>query len=231
MVIQSSTFEVVNSSHTLVTSLTGNTVEFLFKNIWLVDSLTNEEESQGFVQYSIKAFRDTEELTEIRNTAYIIFDSNPPIITNTTKNTMVESICCDVIVKDTVTICEGEMYLEYTEAGDYEFSFVKGTTCDSIVMLNLIVLPAEDPACTVNIEEADIPSLVVVPNPFLDYLQVTIRDDDINSMKLYDIRGNIVATDFIGGGILDTKSIPSGLYFLEVQFKNESKIIKKVIKN
>ncbi|KAA3641090.1 MAG: T9SS C-terminal target domain-containing protein, partial [Bacteroidetes bacterium] len=86
------TFRVLNSSFPVQTSLDGYHVEFFFNNIWLPDSTSNEPASHGFVTYEISPNEGLEDYTEIKNTAHIIFDFNPPIVTNTTRNTMVEMI-------------------------------------------------------------------------------------------------------------------------------------------
>jgi uncharacterized repeat protein (TIGR01451 family) len=65
---------------------------FLFNNIMLVDSHTNEPASHGFVTFSINHIKDIEEQTEILNTAYIYFDKNPAIVTNTARSVMVSEI-------------------------------------------------------------------------------------------------------------------------------------------
>ena len=84
------TFKVTQSSFPVFTSVKDRAVEFLFEDIWLVDSLSNEPESHGFINYSISVRDDIEDYTAVTNTAHIIFDFNPPIVTNTTFNTMVE---------------------------------------------------------------------------------------------------------------------------------------------
>jgi len=87
-----STLRIVNSSFPVQTTVKGQAIEFLFKNIWLPDSTSNEPESHGFVTYEIQPNADLLDYTEIKNTAYIIFDFNGAIITNTTTNTMVTVI-------------------------------------------------------------------------------------------------------------------------------------------
>lgn len=82
-------FKVVNSSFPVQTTLKGQEVEFYFINIHLPDSLSNEPASHGFVTYEIAPAPGLADYTEIENTAHIIFDFNPPIVTNTTLNTMV----------------------------------------------------------------------------------------------------------------------------------------------
>jgi len=84
------TFQFVSASHNITQIiLEDNAVAFVFKNIFLPDSISNEPESHGYVKYVISSKDGVEELTKIENTAHIIFDSNPAIVTNTVFNTMV----------------------------------------------------------------------------------------------------------------------------------------------
>ena len=61
----------------------GNNVNFIFDNINLPDSTTNEPDSHGFIAYKIKPVSDVVVGDIFSNTAAIYFDFNPPIITNT----------------------------------------------------------------------------------------------------------------------------------------------------
>jgi hypothetical protein len=54
----------------------------------LPDSTSNEPLSHGSVTYKIKIKQNLPEGTQIKNTAYIYFDFNAPVITNTTLNTI-----------------------------------------------------------------------------------------------------------------------------------------------
>ena len=86
------TFQVISSSHSVQTIIDRNRrVKFQFDNIMLPDSATNEIGSNGFVLYGIAPLPVHEGL-RVQNTAYIYFDFNPPIITNTTDNMLVHSI-------------------------------------------------------------------------------------------------------------------------------------------
>jgi len=91
-----STLRIINSSFPVQASVKGQAVEFFFKNIWLPDSTTNSLESHGFVTYEIKPIEGLADFAEINNTAYIVFDLNPAIVTNTTINTMVYKIPVEV---------------------------------------------------------------------------------------------------------------------------------------
>ncbi len=83
------TFQIIATSHDfLMDVLPGNVLGFTFPGIMLPDSSTNPLGSQGFVKYEIEALEDVAENTVISNTAYIYFDQNAPIQTNTVFNTM-----------------------------------------------------------------------------------------------------------------------------------------------
>jgi uncharacterized repeat protein (TIGR01451 family) len=92
-----STFRYISSSHesVLSTFLKGNLLTFEFRNIFLPDSTSNFDESQGYVMYSIRAKEDIDEETIIDNTANIFFDFNPAVVTNTTENTMLSTFDFD----------------------------------------------------------------------------------------------------------------------------------------
>lgn len=81
------------SDHTYTTSIDNNGVlTFRFENINLPDSASNPIGSMGMVSYSIKVKPNLPALTEITNTAGIYFDFNAPVITNTTLNTITDSL-------------------------------------------------------------------------------------------------------------------------------------------
>jgi uncharacterized repeat protein (TIGR01451 family) len=81
-----STFQVTNYSHDNSTSLNGNALTVKFPNIMLADSTSSVDSSKGFIQYRIKPKANRLAGTVVYNTAYIYFDYNAPIITNTTTN-------------------------------------------------------------------------------------------------------------------------------------------------
>lgn len=85
------TFRVEGFSHPMTYSISGpGILTFRFDNILLPDSFVNEPRSHGFVTYSINRKINLAPGTQITNAAGIYFDFNPPIITNTTLNTIWE---------------------------------------------------------------------------------------------------------------------------------------------
>jgi len=82
-----STFTLLESSHNMQVVNMGNGVlKFEYPNIWLADSTTNEPASHGHLVYRIEENFGNPVGSTIENTAYIYFDWNAPIITNTTYN-------------------------------------------------------------------------------------------------------------------------------------------------
>ncbi|MCI2229365.1 T9SS type A sorting domain-containing protein [Polaribacter sp. MSW13] len=83
-------FKFLESSHNVKISEVGDETKsikkFLFQDIYLPDSLSSPIESQGYFKYKIKAKKTITENTIVENTAYIYFDQNPYIVTNTTQN-------------------------------------------------------------------------------------------------------------------------------------------------
>ena len=79
-----STLQIISTSHSCCTRITGNKVEFIFKNINLpFDDATND----GYVVFKIKTLPTLTVNSTISNTAEIYFDYNFPIVTNTATST------------------------------------------------------------------------------------------------------------------------------------------------
>lgn len=98
-----STLQILDKSHDLITEvLPGNILKFVFNDIYLPDSASNEPASHGHVIYTIDQNPSLPDGTMLTNTAYIYFDSNPAIVTNTVFNTVVDEIpACALSVNET----------------------------------------------------------------------------------------------------------------------------------
>ncbi|MCE3294639.1 MAG: hypothetical protein K0R65_353 [Crocinitomicaceae bacterium] len=85
-----STFQLLEASHTVsgIDVLPDNRLQISFENIQLPAAMTDEAGSQGYVIFSIHALADAAEGTVVDNTAFIFFDLNSAIVTNTTLNTL-----------------------------------------------------------------------------------------------------------------------------------------------
>lgn len=86
------TFKVINYSHNNTWSINNKVAFFNFQNIQLPDSTSDSEGSKGYIQYKIKPKSNLGAGTKIKNTAYIYFDYNSPIVTNTTINEYIQIV-------------------------------------------------------------------------------------------------------------------------------------------
>lgn len=89
--LQPETFQVLSSSHQVRPILNKRIINFRFDDIMLPDSASDPKGSMGYVQYRIKPISPINLGTKVKNTAYIYFDYNPAIITNTTLNEPIEN--------------------------------------------------------------------------------------------------------------------------------------------
>ena len=149
--IDLNSLRVTKSSHEVFANIEDNTLSFNFPNIYLVDSLTDPINSQGFVSYSCKLLTPVEDSTIVENTANIFFDSNDAIVTNTTKNTMVESLCSNITTVEDIIICEGDSFQGYTTTGQYTHTQTTNFGCDSTYILNLQVIEYQTQSTEIDI--------------------------------------------------------------------------------
>lgn len=79
-----SSFQTIAASHKFEIELKADgAIEWIFRDILLPDSTTNEPASNGFILFKIRPIQDLAIGSEILNNASIYFDFNEPIQTNT----------------------------------------------------------------------------------------------------------------------------------------------------
>lgn len=76
-------FQLLEASHSVQSSLVQGVLNFKFADIILPDSTSDPEGSQGYVQFRMRPVSGLPDGTVIGNRASIYFDFNPPIVTNT----------------------------------------------------------------------------------------------------------------------------------------------------
>jgi hypothetical protein len=103
----------------------------------LPDSTSDYEGSMGYFQYRLKPLPNLPNGTQIENTAYIYFDYNAPIITNTTQNNF------DMTVKTNDIKLEEQHFVLYPNpsAGLFLFQDIKNIkTVEVFNMMGELVL-------------------------------------------------------------------------------------------
>ncbi|MCB0761702.1 MAG: VCBS repeat-containing protein [Flavobacteriales bacterium] len=117
-------FELETFSHAVVVNRDeeNRLIEFIFNDIMLPDSTCCGEESEGFVQFRVLPEPDLPVGYQINNTAYIFFDSNLPIVTNTNFNTIYECLNSLATIQGTPEGCDNVL-VELSNDGEYIESY------------------------------------------------------------------------------------------------------------
>ncbi|MBL7827758.1 MAG: T9SS type A sorting domain-containing protein, partial [Saprospiraceae bacterium] len=100
-----STLRVVGASHLMTWQLKQPRIlEFVFENINLPDSISNEPGSHGFVEFEIQPNSDLPLGVTIKNRAAIYFDYNAPVITSYVTTPIATSSVSDELAFEPLTI-------------------------------------------------------------------------------------------------------------------------------
>lgn len=91
--LQLNTFEYMGASHPCTFNMMGaGYLRFNFSNILLPDSNVNEPLSHGYITYRVKSKAGLPIGTQIQNTAFIYFDFNVPVVTNTATTEIISPV-------------------------------------------------------------------------------------------------------------------------------------------
>jgi Secretion system C-terminal sorting domain len=113
-----SSLEILQTSHPMEMSIDGSEVDFFFNDIYLPDSTSNPEGSQGFIFYRIRTAQNLTLEDIIPNQAAIYFDFNSPIYTNTATTTFYTDCPADPAIGGLTTLC-GPGTFDLEALGDY----------------------------------------------------------------------------------------------------------------
>lgn len=130
-----SSLRVLEASHDMtLMQAKDRTIRFDFKNIYLPDSTSDEEGSKGHVTVQIDLIENLPVGTQIENTAYIYFDYNAPIITNTALHTIyVAPIVLDPLI---IEVIPTPVTCMNTDNGKLQLNILSGVPPYSIAWSN-----------------------------------------------------------------------------------------------
>ena len=191
-----STLRIVANSHSVMTTINEETrvVDFFFQDIQLPDSVNNEPDSHGLVSYKITPYADLPVGTELNNTAFIYFDNNDAIVTNTTWTTIHECGGEAAFEASEITTCIGEevsFTSVYEQVEDYQWNIDSTPeTSDSALIRTfdqageyIIQLVAENPLC----QESTMQIVTIHENPSAEF---TSSSTEICAGEIIDFEAN-----------------------------------------
>ena len=213
-------FNYLDSSHKdflAIRQLANRVIEFRFENINLPDSSSNLLGSQGYVLFSFDINDSIPEGTQIENTAGIYFDTNPPVITNITKN---------ILYPDS----DNDGYFSIEDCDDMNASI----NPNGIEIANNGIdedCDGEDLISAVS--DVKILNVSIFPNPVCNILNLTFQKAKEYKISIHDIVGNQKHSDLINGRSIeiDFSQFSTGVYAVKIiDIELDREIISKVVK-
>lgn len=208
------------ASHNFISEISEEGIaHFYFKNIYLVDSTTNERESQGFISFTIQPLAPVKQWDSIFNTGFIYFDMNKPVVTNTVKNTFVEFLDEDEDGFNFYEDCNDENATVNPTATDIPENSID-EDCDGV------------DATFSSVDEANI-KYNIFPNPTTGNIVIYSPNNQDFSVTLFNLDGEMVKSfaHCTTNQTIELDSFQSGIYVLRIIENNSSRpVLKKVVK-
>ncbi|MBP6697290.1 MAG: T9SS type A sorting domain-containing protein [Flavobacteriales bacterium] len=241
--LEHGSLQVLGYSHP-ITGLnisSGGLASFRFDNIQLPDSNVNEQASHGFVKFRVRVIPGLPHLTGITNNSGIYFDLNPPVITNTVLNTIVD--CAQAQLDPQIYDQGSGLLFPYTFFMDtmvYAYQwFLDGapisgadTMAHQALITGYYTVQLTDPyGCSflsdpvqvliTAIAARDEGHMMIAPNPFHDQARITFAEPLGNDaqIELRDAQGRLLRSMNGNGSrqvIIERDGLGAGLYVVRV---------------
>jgi len=202
-----------------------------FEGIQLPDSGASMVESQGFIRFGTQLLEGTH-LDVVENTADIYFDNNPPVITNTTLNTLVD---CGLWMPEATQHIDGQivasagLFYQWYRNGE-ELLGATEQTLEITSVGNYYAVVTSLYGCVANTDVVQVitlgmaehgPSLATVfPDPFTVNFRVRMAGgSSIQDVELLDQLGRSVRRIRGEGSelVVERGDLPAGIYLLRVR--------------
>ncbi|MBT8231252.1 MAG: hypothetical protein HKO66_14820 [Saprospiraceae bacterium] len=209
------TLKILDTSHPMTEVYhDDNHLRFIYENINLPDSVNNEPESHGFVFFEIWPHTELPEYTEIENTAFIYFDLNEPVITNTVRNTLVTDNDFDRFPLD--QDCNDDNPSINPDADEIPNNGID-EDCDGEDLVS----------STHNFANTRV---TIYPNPAVNIINIDVEDLLDYKTSLYSLQGKLLQTSFNTNKI-QIGELPLGAFIFELQdLTSGEKVVELIVK-
>jgi len=233
---------------------------FTFQDIYLPDSTVNELASHGFIRYKVRLRENLPAGTSIENTAFIYFDQNPAVVTNSTRNTLYACPEALEISMSQPVLCLGSTLsatiMPQPLPANYSWDlglFEQQTgadfmwTADSTGSFDLFV-HSTDALCSqsmslpivvedcLGLDEVVASNFVVYPNPFSETTRVSFQQElnRESDLLIYTLQGGIIYYEpgLSGKTHVINTAISPGVYLIcLVNRTTGEQVVKRLVKN
>lgn len=246
--LEPSSIAIVDASHPLTSAQvdTSGRLTFRFEGINLPDSGADQLGSQGFVKFRVGVLPGLPSSKTIRNRASIYFDLNPPVITNTVLNTLID---CDLYTStitylgvDLLQASEGESYQWYLDGlpisgATSQELLVPGNGSYTVEVTNeygCVSVSDGFPVIGMAVETSAVLQMALIPNPARDHVRLIasepIMPDHI--ISICDVHGRVLR-EFVGNGtrevIIDIGDLSPGLYVVQLRQKDGGAAVCRLV--
>ncbi len=210
-----SSLKISSSSHDYYVEVEdSNILKWTFYHISLVDSLTDNLKSRGYVQFKINQRSTNQNGDIITNKAAVIFDYDEPISLNTSTLQVLNLDSDEDGIYDDIDNCILDYNPDQLDADNDGI----GDVCD------------DDQ--TVNINTIDNNFISIAPNPFSNKIIIRSLNNDIHQIVIMDTNGKTIPSHKYRENdniVINTNNLKRGIYYISIQ-TNNAVVVKKTIK-
>jgi hypothetical protein len=131
---------------------------------------------------------------------------------------------------ESYSLCPGEEVYGISEEGIYTLILPSLSACDTVLILDIVELAEDDPACITAVSNEEIEKVNIYPNPVQNSF-IVICPEEVFDIIIYDLNGRPVflQNDNSGKIEINSKDLQPGIYIMQLKTKQGILIYKKIV--